>query len=80
MLSGYKLMWMIVLFDLPVVTKTERKNSNKFPKVLARPRLRHVPIIGLHALLRGEGTDASLYAASAIRAPAVRQCANYLHN
>ena len=34
MLSGYKLMWMIVLFDLPVVTKTERKNANKFRKFL----------------------------------------------
>lgn len=34
MLSGYKLMWMIVLFDLPVLTKTERKNANKFRKFL----------------------------------------------
>ena len=34
MLSGYKLMWMIVLFDLPVVTKTDRKNANKFRKFL----------------------------------------------
>lgn len=34
MLSGYKLMWMIVLFDLPVVTKAERRNANKFRKFL----------------------------------------------
>jgi len=29
-LSGYKLMWMIVLFDLPVMTKPERKAATKF--------------------------------------------------
>jgi len=34
LLSGYRLMWMIVLFDLPVVTKAERKNANKFRKFL----------------------------------------------
>ena len=25
MLSGYRLMWMVVMFDLPVVEKAERK-------------------------------------------------------
>ena len=34
MLSGYRLMWMMVLFDLPVLTKTERRNANKFRKSL----------------------------------------------
>ncbi len=34
MLSGYRLMWMIVLFDLPVLTKRERKDANKFRKFL----------------------------------------------
>ena len=34
MLSGYRLMWMIVLFDLPVLTKTERRDANKFRKFL----------------------------------------------
>lgn len=29
-LSGYKLMWMIVLFDLPVITKMEKKAALKF--------------------------------------------------
>lgn len=33
-LSSYKLMWMIVLFDLPVVTKTERKKASEFRKNL----------------------------------------------
>lgn len=30
MLSGYRLMWMLVMFDLPVITKPERKAANKF--------------------------------------------------
>lgn len=33
-LSSYKLMWMIVLFDLPVVTKSERKQAAEFRKNL----------------------------------------------
>ena len=34
MLSGYRLMWMMVMFDLPVLTRTERRNANKFRKFL----------------------------------------------
>ena len=34
MLSGYRLMWMMVLFDLPVLTKPERKAATKFRKFL----------------------------------------------
>jgi CRISPR-associated protein Cas2 len=30
MLSGYRLMWMLVMFDLPVVTQSERKAANEF--------------------------------------------------
>ena len=30
MLSGYRLMWIIALFDLPVMTKVERKKASKF--------------------------------------------------
>jgi len=33
-LSSYKLMWMIVLFDLPVVTPLERKTASLFRKSL----------------------------------------------
>ena len=33
-LSSYKLMWMIVLFDLPVVTPEERKKATVFRKSL----------------------------------------------
>ncbi len=29
-MSGYKIMWMFVLFDLPVVTKSQRKSASKF--------------------------------------------------
>ncbi|HEX6958515.1 MAG TPA: CRISPR-associated endonuclease Cas2 [Ferrovibrio sp.] len=29
-LSGFRLMWMIVLFDLPVLTKKERKAATRF--------------------------------------------------
>ena len=34
MLSGYRLMWMMVLFDLPVLTKVERRDAAKFRKFL----------------------------------------------
>ena len=30
MLSGYRLMWMMVMFDLPVVEKAERKAATDF--------------------------------------------------
>lgn len=33
-LSGYRLMWMMVLFDLPVVTKKERKAATGFRNFL----------------------------------------------
>jgi CRISPR-associated protein Cas2 len=33
-LSGYQLMWMIVLFDLPVLTPKERKAATKFRQFL----------------------------------------------
>ena len=33
-LSSYKLMWMIVFFDLPVITPAERKTASGFRKFL----------------------------------------------
>ena len=30
MLSGYRLMWIIAFFDLPVTTKSDRKKASKF--------------------------------------------------
>ena len=33
-LSGYRLMWLLVMFDLPVLTKPERKAANDFRKHL----------------------------------------------
>ena len=34
MLSGYRLMWVAVMFDLPVVEKKERKAATDFRKTL----------------------------------------------
>lgn len=34
MLSGYRLMWIAVMFDLPVVEKAERKAATGFRKAL----------------------------------------------
>lgn len=34
MLSGYRLMWMVVMFDLPVVEKAERKAATDFRNTL----------------------------------------------
>lgn len=33
-LSGYRMMWMMVLYDLPVVTEAERKAATQFHKYL----------------------------------------------
>jgi len=33
-LSRYRILWMIVMFDLPVLTKQERKEANAFRKRL----------------------------------------------
>ena len=33
-LSGYRLMWMMVMFDLPVMTKQERKAATRFRNLL----------------------------------------------
>ncbi len=33
-LSGYRLMWIMVLFDLPVITEKERKRATKFRNFL----------------------------------------------
>lgn len=30
LLSGYRILWIMALFDLPVLTKAERKRANKF--------------------------------------------------
>ena len=29
-LSGYRILWVMALFDLPVITKAERKRATKF--------------------------------------------------
>ena len=34
MLTGYRLMWMVVMFDLPVITKAERKAATGFRNAL----------------------------------------------
>lgn len=34
MLSGYRLMWMLVMFDLPVLEKAERKAASAFRNTL----------------------------------------------
>ncbi len=34
MLSGYRLMWVVVMFDLPVVEKAERKAATEFRNTL----------------------------------------------
>ncbi|WP_321161274.1 CRISPR-associated endonuclease Cas2 [Verminephrobacter eiseniae] len=34
MLSGYRLMWMLVMFDLPVVEKAERQAATQFRNAL----------------------------------------------
>lgn len=34
MLSGYRIMWVLVMFDLPVLTKAERKHASGFRNFL----------------------------------------------
>lgn len=33
-LSGYRIMWMLVMFDLPVMTKAERRAATRFRQFL----------------------------------------------
>jgi CRISPR-associated protein Cas2 len=33
-LSGYRIMWMLVMFDLPVLTRTERRDATRFRQFL----------------------------------------------
>ena len=33
-LSGYRVMWVVTLFDLPVVTKDQRHEATRFRKAL----------------------------------------------
>ena len=33
-LNGYRIMWMLVMFDLPVLTEKERKEAGRFRKFL----------------------------------------------
>ena len=35
-LNAYKIMWLFVVFDLPVKTKKDRKNANQFRKNLLK--------------------------------------------
>lgn len=35
-LSGYRIMWMIVMFDLPTLTKTQRRNHTLFRNYLLK--------------------------------------------
>ncbi len=35
-LSGYRIMWVVTLFDLPVVTKRERREATDFRKFLLK--------------------------------------------
>ena len=35
-LSGYRLMWIVTLFDLPVITKTQRKHAADYRKDLLK--------------------------------------------
>ena len=34
MMSGYRILWLMTIFDLPVMTKTERKNATEFRNTL----------------------------------------------
>jgi len=46
MLSGYRLMWMIVMFDLPVVERTERRAATEFRATLQKvSRSRQLDVI-----------------------------------
>jgi CRISPR-associated protein Cas2 len=36
LLSGYRAVWLFTLFDLPVLTKTDRRNYTRFRKALVR--------------------------------------------
>ena len=48
-LSGYRLMWVMTMFDLPVVSKAERKAATRFRNALLDLGFDHAEIALLHA-------------------------------
>lgn len=52
-LSGYRLMWAIVIFDLPVITKADRKEASKFRKDLLDKGFQMVQLSVYFKLLSG---------------------------
>lgn len=56
MLSGYRLMWMIVMFDLPVLEKAERVAAAKFRYTLLDMGFAMFAIFGVYAVFHQSDT------------------------
>jgi len=53
-LSGYRALWMIVMFDLPVKTKKERKKATRFRNFLLDQGFSMAQLSIYHRLLTGK--------------------------
>lgn len=59
-LSGYRALWMIVMFDLPVKTKKERKKATRFRNFLLDQGFGMSQFSVYHRLLTGKEAAESL--------------------
>ena len=59
-LSGYRALWMIVMFDLPVKTKKERKKATRFRNFLLDQGFNMAQFSIYHRLLTGKEAAVSL--------------------
>ena len=64
MLSGYRLMWMMVTVRPPGPHEAGAEGRQQVQKVPAGPGFRHVPAFRVPALLRGQRADSGLYSKS----------------
>ncbi|MGJ3629061.1 type II CRISPR-associated endonuclease Cas1 [Sphingomonas sp. MMS24-JH45] len=54
-LSGYRLMWIFVMFDLPVVSKKQARDATKFREFLLDEGFEMSQFLGLRAFLQRQG-------------------------
>ena len=78
MLSGYRLMWMMVLFDLPVLTKRERKDASDFRKFLLDQGFEMCQLSVYMRFCAGKEQAHGSYSENSIRAAGIRQCPDRL--
>ncbi|MGP1255219.1 MAG: CRISPR-associated endonuclease Cas2 [Kiloniellales bacterium] len=68
-ISGYRTLWMLVTFDLPVVEKTERRDATAFRNYLLDEGFRRAQFSVYYRLLDGKDSAAAMERRIALRLP-----------